>query len=282
MHPVRLPRGVSDTHTVDHYAGGLVQVWTPRATTSGACTELAYTTAEGAPKRARLPTLEEFEDFPWLVPPRCMGSEAPRRCTAFESLQTPEDYARSPLDFCFGGARRVSTMPTRRYERMTRELAEVANDLSEVARGASGEGRGRLPDKTAVLWWGYENDHKIEWHADDKRDAMVRDADTGEVLPVVGFSFGSAGSHGTMWFRDKQRPAGSPPRKSTKVDLPPGSVVVMNQGCQEALEHKVTMPECRPGCKRKAPLPATDGTLDTSRLRRISATFRTQRHCKGR
>jgi alkylated DNA repair dioxygenase AlkB len=155
-----------------------------------------------------------------------------RRETAF--LHMPEE---DPIDYRFGGQTWTSKeIPPEALDTVLKML-EICKLLSHSA-------------PNVVLIQLYQDDGSISWHADDESKAMVKIDD--EVLPITSFSLG-----GNAEFCI--RPKTGKPRRTQKMLLQNGDVLVMKQGAQERYEHRIARGGIAAGSQR------------------MSFTFRTQK-----
>ena len=173
------------------------------------------------------------EVLPFSQPKPFCGNEVRRR-TAF--LHMPHT---TPVRYRFGGE-------TWESRDIPPEALEAVVDMRTISESVSGS------TPNVVLVQLYDTDGAISWHADDEKLVMSR-SDDGEVLPIVSFSLGADAEFCI-------RPKEGKPRKTTKMWLQHGDVLVMMQGAQERYEH----------CIFKGGITGE----------RMSFTFRTQQ-CRG-
>ena len=172
------------------------------------------------------------EALPFRQPKPFCGNEVRRR-TAF--LHMPNT---TPVRYRFGGETWESQdIPPKALEAVVQMLT-----ISESVSGSK---------PNVVLVQLYDTDGAISWHADDEKSVMSRS--DGEVLPIVSFSLGADAEFCI-------RPKEGKPRKTKKMWLQHGDVLVMTQGAQERYEH----------CIFKGGITGE----------RMSFTFRTQQ-CRG-
>ena len=155
-----------------------------------------------------------------------------RRKTAF--LHMPQE---DPIDYRFGGQTWTSKEIPQEALHTVLKMLEICKLLSHSA-------------PNVVLIQLYEEDGSISWHADDESKAMVKK--DGEVLPITSFSLG-----GNAEFCI--RPKTGKPRRTQKMLLQNGDVLVMKQGAQERYEHRIARGGIAAGSQR------------------MSFTFRTQK-----
>ena len=159
------------------------------------------------------------------------GNRVPRM-TAL--LHMPEE---APIDYRFGGQTWTS-------KDIPQEVLPIVLKMLEICKLRSHSA------PNVVLIQLYEEDGSISWHADDESKAMVKIDD--EVLPITSFSLG-----GNAEFCI--RPKTGKPRRTQKMLLQNGDVLVMKQGAQERYEHRIARGGIAAGSQR------------------MSFTFRTQK-----
>ena len=140
------------------------------------------------------------------------GNAVPRK-SAFLTVRG------DPLNYRFGQQTWTSTkIPVGNASDLVEQMVEIIKGIAEV-------------EPNVVLVQYYDGAKgAISWHADDEKRSMTRK--DGKVLPIVSFSLGA-----NVQF--SIRPKEGKPRKTEKVILRHGDVLVMEYGAQELYEHAI-------------------------------------------
>jgi len=151
------------------------------------------------------------QNIEFVRPNPFCGNRVPRT-TAFLHMA-------GEIKYRFGGQTWTSkSVPPGEARDLVTEMLKIIDVISEL-------------QPNVVLLQCYEgSDGSISWHADDEKGAMTRK--DGKVLPIVSFSLGAD-------VQFSVRPKQGKPRKTEKVVLRHGDVLVMEHGAQELYEHAI-------------------------------------------
>lgn len=171
------------------------------------------------------------DEIPFKQPKPYFGHEIPRE-TNFLHLN-----GCAPITYKFGGEKWISEPVPDGAKALFDELRRISFDVS-----------GSWPNVVLVHLY-KPRKGSISWHADDEQ-GMVRE--DGKVLPITSFSLGASAMFSVRRQKGK-------PRKTVKMKLNDGDVLVMGTGSQEDWHHSIAKGDIGEG-------------------RRMSLTFRTQQN----